>query len=780
MPAEENSTTEYETAASGTDKEPASPGPEAAQAAVPPVTGTATDPDPAAAVSPARLRSIIEASPNTYDIAKIRAAYEFAAKMHEGQFRDSGEPYISHPLAVAEIVAGMHLDTDSICAALLHDTVEDCGDRTNLADIEKKFGPTVAMLVDGLTKIVFLSVDDKEEAHIENLRKMLLAMSKDIRVIFIKLCDRLHNMRTLSAKPEPKQRLVALETMQVYAPLAHRLGMQRVKQELENLGLYYLDPIGYAEVKSDIEKKYGNHRGFIEGVRSHVDEKLREYGIDFTLEGRIKTVYSIYKKMYTQNKSFDEIYDFYALRIIVGTELECYTALGIIHEMYNSMPGRFKDYISTPKPNLYRSLHTTVIGRDGIPFEVQIRTREMHEIAEYGVAAHWKYKTGEQSGPDTDRKLEWIARLIETEDGTKDPDEFMAAIKTDIFHDETYVFTPKGDVIALPYGSTVIDFAYAIHSAVGNRMVGAKINGMIVPIDRVPQNGEIVEILTSASSKGPSRDWLKIVKTSEARTKIRSWFKKERRADNIVVGRTAVENELKKQGRPYTEAQFMSVCEAVATRNGFAGSEDMFNTLGYGGIPLTKLAAKLRDEFDRTVKPPESAEPAAASDSVISRPKNINSDSGISVEGERGFSVKFAKCCNPLPGDPIIGFITKGYGISVHKRDCPNVRRSLLAPDTADRWVTVSWDSADTKTQAGVYEALMHIIADDSISAMADITSALVDMKVSILSINSQKRQNGSVAVSVKIACKNIDHFNSIVSKVRSLKCVTSVSRGFS
>ncbi len=781
MPEEEKTTTEYGIKASGTEKEPETPGPEEAQAAVPPVTGTATDPDPAAAVSPARLRSIIEASPNTYDIAKIRAAYEFAAKMHEGQFRDSGEPYISHPLAVAEIVAGMHLDTDSICAALLHDTVEDCGDRTNLADIEKKFGPTVAMLVDGLTKIVFLSVDDKEEAHIENLRKMLLAMSKDIRVIFIKLCDRLHNMRTLSAKPEPKQRLVALETMQVYAPLAHRLGMQRVKQELENLGLYYLDPIGYAEVKSDIEKKYGNHRGFIEGVRSHVDEKLREYGIDFTLEGRIKTVYSIYKKMYTQNKSFDEIYDFYALRIIVGTELECYTALGIIHEMYNSMPGRFKDYISTPKPNLYRSLHTTVIGRDGIPFEVQIRTREMHEIAEYGIAAHGKYKSGAQSKEDMDKKLEWVSRLLENENETRDPDEFISTFKTDIFQDETFVFTPKGDVISLPQGATVIDFAYAIHSAVGNKMVGAKINGSIVSIDRVPQNGEIVEIITSNASKGPSRDWLNIVKTGEARSKIRQWFKKEKRPDNILVGRAALELEMKKFGRTSTEAQRQEIVAATAARIGYSSADDLYNTIGYGGISVSKIATRLREEFDKVVRPEPVAPPTEAGQiKVADKPKHLRSNGGIVVDGERGCQVKFAKCCNPLPGDGVIGFITKGFGISIHKVDCPNVTAAMQKPEYMARWVEAHWEKDDRESGTDVYEALVQIHAYATLTVLADVTTALADMKVLLLQVNTQKKSDDRLIINLKISCKNVEHYHSIVSRLKALKDVIDITRGYS
>lgn len=729
-----------------------------------------------------RLLNILAATGKKYDTDKIIRAYEYAKNLHDGQFRNSGEPYISHPVAVAEIVAGLELDTDSICAALLHDTVEDCSDKTNLKEIEKQFGPEVALLVDGVTKIVFMQVEDKEEAHIENLRKMLLAMSKDIRVIFIKLCDRLHNMRTLSAKPANKQRITALETMQVYAPLAHRLGMQKIKQELENLGLKYLDPIGYEEVRNDIEKKYGQNRDFIEKVRAQVDEKLRENDIHFTLEGRIKSVYSIYKKMYTQNKSFDEIYDFYALRVIVDTELECYTALGLIHEMFNSMPGRFKDYISTPKPNMYRSLHTTVIGRDGIPFEVQIRTWEMHHIAEYGVAAHWKYKSGERSKEEIDKKLEWIAKLIETEDGTRDPDEFMNAIKTDIFHDETFVFTPKGDVIALPQGATVIDFAYAIHSAVGNKMIGAKINGMIVPIDRVPQNGEIVEILTSSSSKGPSRDWLKIVKTSEARTKIRQWFKKEKRADNIAVGKNAIDAEFRHYAYACTEAQRNEIVSNVAARSGFNSIDDLYNTIGYGGLPVSKIALKLKDEFDRVVKP-DMEEPAITDVNqvkTVDKPKNIKSNSGIVVDGEYGCLVKFAKCCNPLPGDSVIGFVTKGYGISIHKSDCPNVIMGMKNLENADRWLEAHWELPAAGTRDSVYEALVQIYAYNTITLIADITAALADMRVSILQINSQKYGSDKIIINLKISCKNIEHYKSIVSRLKDLNGIESVTRGFS
>jgi guanosine-3',5'-bis(diphosphate) 3'-pyrophosphohydrolase len=727
----------------------------------------------------AKLLLMLEKTGKHYDTEKIKKAFLFAKRLHEGQYRVSGEEYISHPVAVAEIMAGLELDTDSICAALLHDTIEDCGAKVECGDIRSAFGPDVALLVDGLTKLVKIPFEDKEEEHMENLRKMFLAMSRDIRVIFIKLCDRLHNMRTLDVKPEGKRRITALETMQVYAPLAHRLGMQRMKQELENLALGYLDPIGYAEVKSDIEKKYGQSRIFIDNARRLVSNKLTDSQLPYSLEGRVKSVYSIYRKMYEQNKSFDEIYDFYALRVIVKTELECYTVLGIIHDMFNSMPGRFKDYISTPKPNMYRSLHTTVIGRDGIPFEVQIRTWEMHQIAEYGIAAHWKYKTGDRANPEMDKKLEWIAKLIETEDDTRDPDEFLRALKIDIFHDDIFVFTPKGDVISLPQGATVIDFAYAIHSGVGNKMTGAKINGMIAPIDRVPQNGEIVEILTSASSRGPSRDWLKIVKTSEARTKIRQWFKKEKRSENILVGRAEIEKELRRCSRPYTEAQKEEILSNVTRRLGINSVEDLYNTIGYGGLSVTKLIPKLRDEFDRVIKPEPEHETEAAPVTAALIPKNKKSASGVIVDGVEGCYVKFARCCNPVPGDRLIGFITKGYGISVHKHDCPNVLLNRANPANNGRWVIASWDTTQPAGE-GLFEAMLQISAENRITLISDITMALADMKVSILQINTQKKSNNEIILSLVINCKNLDHMKSIVSRLRLIKSVLSVERGYS
>ncbi len=729
-----------------------------------------------------KILTVLEKSEKNYDIEKIERAYLYAKALHEGQYRVSGEPYISHPIAVAEIVTGLGLDTDSICAAFLHDTVEDCPDKTNLDIIRTRFGEDVAMLVDGLTKMKVINVEDKEEANMENIRKMLLAMSKDIRVIFIKLCDRMHNMRTLGVKIDAKRRTTALETMHVYAPLAHRLGMQRIKQELENLALSYLDPIGYAEVSGDIEKKYGMNQNFIENTRAVVSEKLEEYNINYTLEGRVKTVYSIYRKMFKQNKSFDEIYDFYAIRIIVDTELECYTALGIIHEMFKSIPGRFKDYISTPKTNMYQSLHTTVIGRDGIPFEVQIRTREMHHIAEYGIAAHWKYKSGANSKEDIDKKLTWISRLIDTENGAIDNEDFMHALKIDIFSDETFVFTPKGDVIALPQNSTLIDFAYAIHSQVGNKMVGAKINGMISPIDRVPQTGEIVEILTSSASKGPSRDWLKIVKTSEARAKIRQWFKKEKRPENIKIGRAEMEKELMKFSVKPTEEQIDEIIDATARRLGMSEPDDLLNAIGYNGIAMTKVCSKLKDEYERIVKP-EEAPPITETEQVqTQKTKKIRSNSGIIVDGEYGCEVKFAKCCNPLPGDKVIGFITKGYGISVHKHDCPNVLEGKRNPENATRWLRAEWDSdvlSSSKQNKALFEAMLQIYAEKDIMLLANITATLADMKVSLLSINTQKSTDDDILINLTVGCKNVEHFNSIMSRLKAINHVHSITRGF-
>ena len=729
------------------------------------------------------LQEVLDKSDRSYDIEKIKQAFLYANEMHKGQFRLSGEAYVSHPVEVASIVAELGLDTDSICAALLHDTVEDCSDKTNLDILNKMFGSTVAMLVDGLTKIMQMQVEDKEEAHIENIRKMLLAMNKDIRVIFIKLCDRLHNMRTLSAKKEDRQRAIALETMHIYAPLAHRLGIQRIKLELENLSLYYLDPVGYDEVQRAIDDKYGQSRNFLEEARNTIVEKLRENKINFELEGRVKSVYSLYRKMYTLNKAFDEIYDFYAVRIIVDTELECYTSLGLVHEMFKSVPGRFKDYISTPKPNLYRSLHTTVIGSSGIPFEVQIRTKQMHEEAEYGIAAHWKYKSGEKSGANIDEKLRWISQLLESDENTRDPDELIHTFKTDIFHDETFVFTPKGDVISLPLGSTVIDFAYAIHSAVGNKMVGAKVNGAIVPIDKVPQNGDIIEIVTSGSSKGPSRDWLKIVKTGEARSKIRQWFKKEKRTENIEMGRAEVYKEIRKMSRNITDVEIDEVILAIAKRVGIQSADDFYNTLGFGGLSLSRFTNRIKDELEKRGATEEPV--AISSEDELSRvkiteiPTKKRASGGIIIDGEPGCVVKFAKCCNPLPGDKIVGFVTRGFGVSIHKTDCPNVSQSRKNEENLSRWVRAEWDGSEN-TSSESYEAMIQVIVEDQIGVIANISMALADMRVSITQIYTQTLKNGAVAINLHVGCKSTSHFESIMSRLRSVKSVISVSRGFS
>ena len=716
-----------------------------------------------------------------YDLAKITEAYYYADKLHEGQMRLSGEPYISHPVAVARIVAELGLDTDSICAALLHDTVEDCSDKTNLETIAKMFGKDVSMLVDGLTKIIQVQVADKEEAHIENIRKMLLAMNKDIRVIFIKLCDRLHNMRTLSAKKEDRQRAIALETMYIYAPLAHRLGIQRIKQELENISLYYLDTVGYQEVQAEIEKKFGRSGDFIDVAKAIIAEKLTENNISFVLEGRVKSVYSLYRKMYSQNKAFDEIYDFYAVRVIVDTELECYTALGLVHELFKSIPGRFKDYISTPKPNLYRSLHTTVIGHSGIPFEVQIRTKQMHEEAQYGIAAHWKYKSGAGSGSNIDEKLRWIAQLLESDESTRDPDEFIHSFKTDIFHDETFVFTPKGDVISLPLGSTVIDFAYAIHSAVGNKMTGAKINGVIVPIDKVPANGDIIEIVTSGSSKGPSRDWLKIVKTGQARSKIRQWFKKEKRAENIIVGKTEVEREIKRIYKQITDSQINDIVSVIAARASIISADDFYNTIGFGGLSLSRFIPKIKDEIEKLraeEEGPLTTEDELAKVKLTEVNKRKHKTGGIIIDGESGYAVKFAKCCNPLPGDRIVGFVTRGFGVSVHKADCPNVIASRGNEDNLARWVRAEWEQTES-AQSPLYEAMIQIGAEDGIGVLAGISMALADMKVSISQINTQPSKDGEMTINIVVGCRNVSHYDSIVSRLRSLPKIISVKRGF-
>lgn len=710
-----------------------------------------------------------------YDFEKIMRAFEFARELHDGQFRKSGEEYICHPIAVAEIVASLELDTDSICAAFLHDVIEDCPDKVDLATITKQFGGDVAALVDGLSKLVTLQLADKEDRTIENLRKMFLAMSKDIRVIFIKLCDRLHNMRTLASHRPEKQRLIALETMHVYAPLAHRLGMEKIKTELETLALHYLDPIGCEEVENDTERKYGQSRDFLNKSQQLIAEKLTEQNIKFSMEGRTKSLYSIYNKMYGQNKNFDEIYDFFAVRIIVETELECYTVLGIIHENFSSMPGRFKDYISTPKPNMYRSLHTTVLGRDGIPFEVQIRTWEMHAIAEYGLAAHWRYKDGvEDRDGSMQKKLDWIRTLLETDRDETDPDEFLRPLKVDIFDDETYIFTPKGDVINLPSGSCGIDFAYAIHSDVGNKMVGIKVNGRITPIDTPLSTGQIVEVLTSAASKGPGRDWLKLVKTSEARNKIRQWFKKQNREENILFAKNELDRVITRHRKHLPDDTRLEVLTNIAKRQGFPVLDDFFNCVGYGGIALGNLEQKVRDEIDRVLA---SGAPAQTTP-TLTEPRKVTRSSSqeVLVEGLDNCQVKFARCCNPLPGDNIIGFVTKGFGISIHKFECPNAIAGLQNPVDKDRWLNATWVK---KASSSIhYEAQLNIFAHQSISLLADISSALADMRVPVTAIHSHTKPDELITITLSIATSGTEHFDMITTRLKRISGVIQVTRG--
>ena len=729
------------------------------------------------------LLAALHKTPERYDLPKIEAAYALAYSLHDGQRRQSGEPYISHPLAVAESVAGLGLDTDTVCAALLHDTVEDC-EGVSIPMLAEKFGTDVAAIVEGVTKIVTVAIEDREEAQIENIRKMMLAISKDIRVIIVKLCDRLHNMRTLGGKKNSdRQREIALETMYVYAPLAHRLGMQRIKLELENLSLLYLDPIGYKEVLEAIDNRFGTSRELLRSARTRIEDRLTAYGIGYEMEDRIKSVYSLYRKIYELGKPFEEIYDFYALRVIVNTVEECYTVLGLVHEMFTSVPGRFKDYISMPKPNMYQSLHTTVMSRDGIPFEVQIRTHEMHETAEFGIAAHWRYKTGGETNETVDKHLAWIATLIEADEGVRDPDEYIHSFKKSLFREEIFVFTPKGDVISLPQGATVIDFAYTIHTAVGNKMVGAKINGVIVPIDRVPQTGDVVEILTQ-NNKGPNRDWLNIVTTSEARGKIRQWFKKEKRPENILLGKEMLERELQRLGHAFTASEAEKIFLATAERVGIQSLDDLFDTVGYGGITLSRISVRLKEESNKLLRAAQTAQaPVKSADETAlaamqekSRARTQKKQNGgVVVDGAEGCLVKFARCCTPLPGDAIIGFVTRGFGISVHKRNCPNAVSGVSDPSQADRWLSAHWETKEEGVK--VYEASLSILTEDKIGVLADVSMALADMKVPVLTINVAPPKDGRATIHLTVGCKDTEHCRDIVSRLNAIPTVIHITR---
>ena len=707
---------------------------------------------------------------------QIRAAFEFAAKAHGAQMRKDGSPFITHPLAVAQIVAEeLHLDSESIEAALLHDTIEDTS--ATHEDISRLFSPTVADLVEGVSKLTRVHYTSKEEEQMENLRKMLMAMSKDIRVILIKISDRLHNMRTMEYQTPEKQKQKSFETMEIYAPIAHRLGMQKMKWELEDLSLKYLDPISYREIVEALNEKAAQYDGFMSSIHDQITRRLREAHIDGYVYGRMKHPYSIYRKMYTQNKSLDDVYDLFAFRVIVDTVSDCYNVLGIIHDLYKPILGRFKDYIGTPKPNMYQSLHTTVVGQNGIPFEVQIRTREMHEVAEYGIAAHWKYKQNGQGAGDEGR-YKWVRRLLENQEGA-DAEDFIHSLKVDMFADEVFVFTPRGDVINLPAGATPIDFAYNIHSAVGNHMVGAKVNGRLVPFDTRLKNGDIVEVVTSQSAHGPSRDWVKIARSSNARSKIRQWFKRERRDENIVNGRSSFESELKRCGVTLKELTAEENLPVILKKLSFRSLDDMYAAIGYGGVTSLKLIGRLREDIQRIVHQHQAerqAEAPVEGQPEVTRPAvpvREHSEQGIVVQGLSNCLVKFSKCCSPVPGDEIVGFITRGYGVSVHRKDCPNADPARRPPEEAGRWIKVSWGG---KTRES-YRTNLQVVSKDRPNLLVDISTILSAAKVHVSSLNARSTADGFALISLAVDVSDSQQLQAVMRRLEQISGVMRVTR---
>ena len=704
-----------------------------------------------------------------YDLSKIVSAYELAEKCHHDQKRESGEPYISHPLAVAYILLELGMDTDTICSAILHDVVEDTD--CTLEQLQKQFGTDVAMLVNGVTKLKKVETFTKDEQKAENIRKILLAMSEDIRVIIIKLADRLHNMRTLNFCRDEKRRTIAHETMNIYAPIAHRLGINSIKDELEDLAFYYLDPFAYEDIEKQMAMRKEAREQLVEAIMTRISERL---GKDFDpvpqIEGRVKSNYGIYKKVYRDGKDIDQIYDRYAVRIIVNSVTECYSVLGIIHDMYSPIPNRFKDYISTPKPNMYQSLHTTVIGRQGIPFEVQIRTWEMHRTAEYGIAAHWKYKEGIKENSRDDQRLAWIRQIIESQQESNDVEEIVRAIKNDLAPEEIYAFTPKGDMITLPLGSTVIDFAYAIHTQVGHRMCGAKADKKMVSYEYQIKTGQIIEILTTnVEGHGPSRSWLNICKTNEAKSKIRSWFKKERREENIFEGKNALEREFRKNLIRVPEEELEEFLATDMNRHNCETLDDFFAAIGYGGVQLSKVIQRLKTEYNKKY-----GDKVAAENALELKPKSSKNSSGVIVDGIDDCVVKFAQCCNPLPGDDIIGFITRGHGVSVHKCDCINYRNQKDDPEAAARWINVKWK--DTK-DSGYFKTTLDIIAVDRIGLLADVSSALAMINIYIYESTSRELKNGNAILSVTLSIAGKEQLNSVIQRIQKIRNVISVER---
>ena len=704
-----------------------------------------------------------------YDLSKIVSAYELAEKFHHDQKRESGEPYISHPLAVAYILLELGMDTDTICAALLHDVVEDT--ECTLDQLQKLYGTDVAMLVNGVTKLKKVETFTKDEQKAENIRKILLAMSEDIRVIIIKLADRLHNMRTLNFCRDEKRRTIAHETMNIYAPIAHRLGINSIKDELEDLAFYYLDPFAYEDIEEQMAMRKDAREQLVETIKTHIHKRLES---DFDpvpqIDGRVKSNYGIYKKVYRDGKDIDQIYDRYAVRVIVNTVTECYSVLGIIHDMYKPIPNRFKDYISTPKPNMYQSLHTTVIGRQGIPFEVQIRTWEMHRTAEYGIAAHWKYKEGVRSNSKDDQRLAWIRQIIESQQESNDVEEIVRAIKNDLAPEEIYAFTPKGDMITLPLGSTVIDFAYAIHTQVGHKMCGAKADKKMVSFDYQIKTGQIIEIITTnAPNHGPSRSWLNICKTNEAKSKIRSWFKKERREENIFEGRTALEREFRKNMIRVPEDELEDFLSLDMHRHSCETLDDFFAAIGYGGVQLSKVMQRLKAEYNKKY-----GDKITSENGLDIKPKVSKNSSGVVVDGIDDCVVKFAQCCNPLPGDDIVGFITRGHGVSVHKTDCINYQNQKDKPESAERWIAVKWK--DTKN-SGYFKTTLDIIAVDRVGLLADVSSALAMINIYIYESSSRELKNGNAILSVTLSIAGKEQLNNVISRIQKIKNVISVER---
>ncbi|MGN0443824.1 MAG: RelA/SpoT family protein [Acutalibacteraceae bacterium] len=706
------------------------------------------------------------------EVKLIEKAYEMAQTSHNGQLRLSGEPYIIHPIQVARILVDMNMDCESVCAALLHDVVEDT--EISYETVKEIFGESIADLVDGVTKLGMVSLSTKEERQAENLRKMLIAMNRDIRVIIIKLADRVHNMRTLEYMSDSKRREKALETLEIYAPIAHRLGIRPFKEELEDLAIRFLDPVAYEDIKKSLEATGKSRNVYLEEIKNKIYERIIQTVPNAHIEARIKSVHGIYRKMYMQNKNIDEIYDIYAVRLIVDSIYDCYNCLGIIHDMYTPLPGRFKDYISTPKPNMYQSLHTTVIGKEGIPFEVQIRTWEMHQTAEYGIAAHWKYKLGmgTSSGKAKfEERLVWIRQLLEEQKDADDVEEIVRTIKSDLVPEEVYVFTPRGDVINLPMGATIVDFAYAIHSAVGNKMVGAKVDGKIKTLDYKVKTGEIIEILTTSSAnKGPSRDWLKIAQTSTARAKIRNWFKKERKEENIETGREEVEREFRHNRIPIDDPDVQALLVKISEKRHCNNLDEFYAAIGYGGISLMKIMPRIRDEYAKIVKERgETKEPE-----IIQKPsKRKTSTDGIIVEGIDNCLIKFSKCCNPLPGDEIIGFITRGHGVSIHTRNCPNVPKNIDQCAEPERWVNAYWD----KNIKDEYKATLLITCISRIGMLADLTLELANIHVNIHNVSSRDTKDGRNEMYMTITVDGAEHLKNVIARLKKINGVLTVER---